>query len=483
MKSLSNLSFRTRVTLACLALALIPLTVLTLVTWRAADRLAENTAKQYGGVARDVADKIDRNLFERYGDVQAFGLNALVHDKKAWGNPSSDNPIVNAMNQYVDLYDVYYLTLLVDTDGNVVAVNSRDSNGKPIKTESLYSQNFAGESWFQDALAGKFYESADKTCTGTVVEDMRVDDSVRKIYGDEGLAIGFAAPVRDESGKIIAVWKNVAKFNIVEEIIYSYYRSLKAQDLGSAEITLLDAEGRIIVDCDPTTRGTEEIVRDMNIIGQFNLAKKGVEAAQRVVNGESGSITHSFHARKQIQQTAGYSPLKGALGFPGMHWNVLVRVACSEALATTNHLKRTCILTFCGAVALVLIGSWWFARSISAVISRIVISLEAAANRDYSVRITKLTGGDIGRMQSALNHLLDKLSDFEKQVDDFKRQAADHEGQIAAIGKSQAVIEFKMDGTITTANDNFLKTLGYTLDEMKGKHHRMFVRIGLQPKR
>ena len=44
-----------------------------------------------------------------------------------------------------------------------------------------------------------------------------------------------------------------------------------------------------------------------------------------------------------------------------------------------------------------------------------------------------------------------------------------------ALGRSQAVIEFGMDGTVLTANDNFLKALGYTLGEIKGKHHSMFV--------
>jgi methyl-accepting chemotaxis protein len=47
--------------------------------------------------------------------------------------------------------------------------------------------------------------------------------------------------------------------------------------------------------------------------------------------------------------------------------------------------------------------------------------------------------------------------------------------QAAAISESQAVIEFNMDGTIITANENFLKTLGYRLDEIQGKHHSMFV--------
>ncbi|MCT6647133.1 PAS domain-containing protein, partial [Enterococcus faecalis] len=46
--------------------------------------------------------------------------------------------------------------------------------------------------------------------------------------------------------------------------------------------------------------------------------------------------------------------------------------------------------------------------------------------------------------------------------------------QVSAINKTQAVIEFGLDGIIQTANDNFLNAMGYTLDEIKGKHHRMF---------
>src|SRR3979411_545340 len=47
--------------------------------------------------------------------------------------------------------------------------------------------------------------------------------------------------------------------------------------------------------------------------------------------------------------------------------------------------------------------------------------------------------------------------------------------QVEAISKSQAVIEFNPDGTIVTANENFLKVLGYSLGEIQGKHHSMFV--------
>ena len=64
---------------------------------------------------------------------------------------------------------------------------------------------------------------------------------------------------------------------------------------------------------------------------------------------------------------------------------------------------------------------------------------------------------------------------FATDVSAQKLRNADLAGQIEAIGKSQAVIEFNMDGTIITANDNFLKTVGYVLSEITGKHHSMFV--------
>lgn len=54
-------------------------------------------------------------------------------------------------------------------------------------------------------------------------------------------------------------------------------------------------------------------------------------------------------------------------------------------------------------------------------------------------------------------------------------QLEDYKGQVAAIRRSQAVIEFTLEGTILDANDNFLNALGYTLNDVRGQHHSMFV--------
>ncbi|WPO42147.1 PAS domain-containing methyl-accepting chemotaxis protein [Tardiphaga sp. 42S5] len=68
-----------------------------------------------------------------------------------------------------------------------------------------------------------------------------------------------------------------------------------------------------------------------------------------------------------------------------------------------------------------------------------------------------------------------KIVKFAMDTTAVKIRSMDDAGKIAAIGRSQAVIEFKLDGTIVTANDLFLNVLGYNLAEIEGKHHSMFV--------
>lgn len=68
-----------------------------------------------------------------------------------------------------------------------------------------------------------------------------------------------------------------------------------------------------------------------------------------------------------------------------------------------------------------------------------------------------------------------KVVKFAVDITASKLAAADSAGQLAAIDKALAVIQFNLDGTILTANQNFLNATGYTLDEIQGKHHRIFV--------
>ncbi|HKN24637.1 MAG TPA: PAS domain-containing protein [Candidatus Acidoferrum sp.] len=90
-------------------------------------------------------------------------------------------------------------------------------------------------------------------------------------------------------------------------------------------------------------------------------------------------------------------------------------------------------------------------------------------------------GGKEVWIQASYNPILDlngkpfKVVKYATDVTQQKLTNVDYQGQIAAINKAQAVIEFSMDGTVINANDNFLKALGYTLEEIKGRHHSLFV--------
>lgn len=68
-----------------------------------------------------------------------------------------------------------------------------------------------------------------------------------------------------------------------------------------------------------------------------------------------------------------------------------------------------------------------------------------------------------------------RIVKFATDITEQKTKNADFEGKIDALDRAQAMIEFELDGTILTANDNFLNAVGYRLNEIVGKHHSLFV--------
>ncbi|HUQ70396.1 MAG TPA: methyl-accepting chemotaxis protein [Planctomycetaceae bacterium] len=127
---------------------------------------------------------------------------------------------------------------------------------------------------------------------------------------------------------------------------------------------------------------------------------------------------------------AAYTPLK----ILGLHWALVAKKDTSEALASVETMKA--------ASASAAARLWWWTFRVGT-IAAILVGFT-----------TYVTARRFGKMET-------------KAIDDA--------GRIAAIDKSQAVIEFNLDGTIVTANENFLNAMGYRLDEIKGQHHSLFV--------
>ena len=88
---------------------------------------------------------------------------------------------------------------------------------------------------------------------------------------------------------------------------------------------------------------------------------------------------------------------------------------------------------------------------------------EVWIHASYSPIISPITGNPF------------KIVKFATDITEQVLLNANYKGQIEAIQRSQAVIEFNLDGTVITANDNFCTTLGYTLDEIEGQHQSLLV--------
>ncbi|MFO0834955.1 MAG: methyl-accepting chemotaxis protein [Phycisphaerales bacterium] len=430
------MKIRTRLVLGFLGVGILPAVGVGLLTWHSTEDLADNLGHEMHNFAESTHQKIDRNLFERYGDVQAFGLNSVVSNHDAWYKTGDGAPIVKAMNDYVKLYGMYGLTVLVDTEGKVIAVNTVSPAGKAIDTAFIANENFAKAAWFNNAKNGKFMTSA--SLSGTVVEDVYVDPLMQKAYGDEGLTLGFSAPVKNEKGEVIAVWKNFANFSLVEDIVMDTYATLGERKLESAEITLLDAKGNVIVDCDPSIHAGK-FARDMGVIGKLNLAEKGVESARQAVAGKSGSM-FATHARKQLVQACGYAHADGALGFPGLGWSVLVRAPRDLAMVDANAIRAQVGMVI-GVSSLVVLGvGLFFASRLVKPITSLGTRMKdiAEGEGDLTQRVPVQGNDEIATLSGSFNTFVQKIHNTVKQVASTTSELAAAATQIAASAEEMA---------------------------------------------
>lgn len=126
---------------------------------------------------------------------------------------------------------------------------------------------------------------------------------------------------------------------------------------------------------------------------------------------------------------------------------------------------------------------------------RMFVSPEYAASEEYSHFWQRLASGEhfsaeyqrFGKggkeiwIQATYNPIMDmngkpfKVIKYASDITQQKLIASAAHSQIEAVARSSAVIEFNTDGTIITANQNFLNAVGYSLKEVQGQHHRMFV--------
>ncbi len=420
-----------------LAVGVVPVLIVGAVARDVSKKIESSVNLRLESVAVDALDKIERNMFERYGDVQAFGLNTAAQDPLNWYKPSTDNPLVRAMDEYIKAYGCYHLCVIVDATGKVAAVSTSDKFGKPIETKFLYERSFKDAPWFKDAVAGHFTQSGQ--LSGTVVEDVNIDSDLKQIYNSDGLNMGFSAPIKDATGTVIGVWKNYAQLSPVEEIISATQSSLVESGFENAELTLLDRTGTVLVDCDPLLNG-KSIGHDVeSVVLKLNLVTERMPAAEAAVKGESGSA-RCLDARENAYQSVGYSRSVGAMGYPGLGWSLLVRVPERIAMAETHAVRTSVTIILVGVCISVSFIGYFIARMIVKPIVAAVDRLEeiSLGEGDLTKKLPRFGQDEVGLLAEGFNMFVEKLRDIIHDVKDSAGEVSTLSSQIAASAEEMS---------------------------------------------
>ncbi len=334
--------------------------------------------------AQQTMDKVERNLYERYGDAQSLAFSPLAR-----GNAKD---IESAANFFVQSYGQYDLAMAVDLEGKVIAVNTVNYKGEKIPSETLIGKSVKGEAWFEAIISGKITKGK------TYYSDLYEDAWVKDIYQNQGLAMNFSAPIYDETGKIIRIWSNRISWERCGiAIMHSLQEMLKKDGIQTAETQIISKDGLILED------------EDQSAILHVNLKEKGLQAATKAIQGEQG-FTQEMHKRKKIIQINGYAPSKGFASYPGLGWSILVRQNLHEALNEINVIRNFIILIslLIGGVGITL--AIWTSQGIIRPLRIIVEALAKVANGDLSTRIKIHRRDEIGQMATALDKSLEKIS-------------------------------------------------------------------------
>ncbi|MDF2524413.1 MAG: methyl-accepting chemotaxis signaling domain protein [Clostridiales bacterium] len=231
-------------------------------------------------VAFDLIDKIDRNLFERNSDVQAWATFDKIIDFAESPSDEKQKDVVRLLHNLYRISEVYHDVVMADKNGTIIAT--------AVKPE-LVGNDVSRTGWFKIAL----------TTTGCSVSDVYYSDR----YGD--FSISYSCVIRGRSNEILGVLSTRFNWNYVYDILN------KAKIDKQGEIYVVNSKGIVIA-----SKKTEEILHR-------NLAET-YACVRKVIGGEDYGYEIEMKNRA-VSAIIGYAHTKGYNGYRGKGWSVIVR--------------------------------------------------------------------------------------------------------------------------------------------------------------
>ncbi|MCX6963788.1 MAG: methyl-accepting chemotaxis protein [Verrucomicrobia bacterium] len=426
-----KINLSTRIILSMAVAGLIPLLGLVALAIKEANTISKMASEEMLILAESSMDTIERNLFERYGDVQAFATNQIVQAPN-WRDPSVNATLVEAINNYVRLYGIYSLSMVLDQDGRVVAVNTVDAKNKALDTAFLIGKDFSNADWFKASKDGRF--TASETLSGTVVSDVSQDADAITVFGPETLAIGYSAPILGSNGDFRGVWRNLADFTLVEDIIKATYSSLEKRGIKSGEITLANKQGTLLAFLEPVLNGTLDFNRSKSGVLQKTKEDIATDSIQLAAQGKSGSIKE-ICPDKNVRQISGFTKSQGALGYPGLGWIMTVSVTEQDLL---NYVHEIAYGMGVAAVLILLVSAFFIGRSISRPIVACSNAVQKLANGDLTGSVNFKRNDELGTLADSVNACIDNLRKMVQEITSTSEALTESASVLTETANSQA---------------------------------------------
>jgi methyl-accepting chemotaxis protein len=425
-----KLNLSTRLIISMAIGGLIPVLALTILSINSANRIADFSRKQLLAHADASMESIERNLFERYGDVQAFASNPVGQNFLS-GRETNNSALTESINTYVKLYGCYPISMVLDANGRVIAVNALDALGKPIDSKYLLGKDFSNADWFINAKQGRFTTS--ETLNGTVVGQPSRDPDVNKVLGANFITIGFAAPITDKSGDFLGVWKNFADFSIVDNILRKPYLQMKESGITSTELELINAEGVLLARLDPDATGNENFVNDPKIILSENIAKERESAKQAL--SQPTTTGREFDPIHKEWTAFGGAKSTGVLGYPNQNWTVLVSVHEQDLLKYV--METTWAISAC-AVIFMFVAAFIIGRSISKPIVTCAQVVKKLAQGDLTGSVKLQRTDEVGVLADSVDTCIENLRKMVQEITHTSEALTESASILTETANSQA---------------------------------------------
>ena len=431
--------------------------------------------------ARSVQDKIDRCLFERYGDVQAFGLNREFHRDLTKLTEPERAGVVGLLNDYVKNYGCYALSIITDASGKIVAVNSRDGTGAELPNASrLLGRSLADTEAFRNAAAGKFttYNGSD-ALTGTFAGGPEKNSLVTEAYGDKApnWVVSFTAPIRDSrAGDIRGYCQNLFDCAMLEKIVLAEYGEQKKQGLPSTELNVIDAAGRLIVDVDPTETGNNEVRTTDLLKNNFYEAGEDIAVVARKSAATDGTasgknVRMSKAAGHDFVQPGGFARSTPTLGYAGSGFTTLVRAEPRELFATIDALKLSTQIIAISGLSLGMLAVWLVSRRVVSGIVGVRDAITGLSQGDIRHDIAVRSNDEVGAMSFAFNKARQGLRKTFGQDQIDWTAVAELKVRADIINLTSIVSESDLKGNILNINEKFIELSQYSREELIGHPH------------